>query len=133
MAEIVFLYSKCVDLVYHALAYMRVGNASNLYSEAYIREFEKHRSASEFSFDLKRAMTELHSYYNQNFERFGIVNFLPLAQPDEDFEALKKRLLDDPGFTREDQDFFVGPFITALEKRVPPLFSLLGVGLSAGV
>ncbi len=117
MAEIVFIYSKCVDLVYHVLAYMQVCNASNLYSEKYIREFEKYRRASEFSFDLKRAMTKIQQYYNQNFERLGIVNFLPLAQPDEDFEALKKRLLNYSGFTREDKDFFVGPFVTALEKE----------------
>ena len=117
MTETVFLYSKCVDLVYHVLAYMQVCNASNLYSEQYIREFERYRRASGFSFDLRRAMTQLGPYYNQNFERLGIVNFLPLAQPDEDFEALKKRLLDHPGFTPADQDFFVGPFITALEKE----------------
>ena len=117
MAEVVFLYSKCVDLVYHVLAYMQVYNASNLYSEKYIREFEKFRRASEFSFDLKPAMTKIQQYYNHNFERLQIVNFLPLAQPDEDFEALKKRLLNYSGFTPEDKDFFIRPFVTALEKE----------------
>ena len=117
MVEIVFIYSKCVDLVYHVLAYMQVCNDSNLYSEKYIREFEKYRMASEFSYDLKHAMTKIEQYYNQNFERLGIVNFLPLTQPDEDFEALKERLLNYPGFTREDKDSFVGPFVTALEKE----------------
>ena len=116
-AEIVFIYSKCVDLVYHVLAYMQVCNDSNLYSEEYIREFETYRTASEFSYDLKYAMTKIQQYYNQHFERLGIVNFLPLAQPDESFEELKERLLNYPGFTREDKDFFVEPFVTALEKE----------------
>ena len=117
MAEIVFTYSKCVDLVYHVLAYMQVCNASNLYSEKYICEFEKYRRTSEFSFDLRRTMAKIQQYYNHNFERLGIVNFLPLAQPDENFEELKKRLLNYSGFTREDKDFFVEPFVTALEKE----------------
>ncbi len=117
MAEIVFIYSKCVDLVYHVLAYMQVCNDSNLYSEKYIHEFEKYRRTSECSFDLRRATTKIQQYYNQHFERLGIVNFLPLTQPDESFEELKKRLLNYPGFTREDKDFFVEPFVTALEKE----------------
>ena len=117
MTEIIFIYSKCVDLVYHVLAYMQVCNDSNLYSEKYICEFETYRKASGFSYDLKHAVTKIQQYYNQNFERLGIVNFLPLVQPDEDFEALKERLLNYPGFTREDKDFFVEPFVTALEKE----------------
>lgn len=117
MVEIAFIYSKCVDLVYHVLAYMQVCNASNLYSEKYIREFEKYRKTSGFSFDLRRTTTNFQQYYNQNFEHLGIVNFLPLVQPDESFEELKKRLLNYPGFTHEDKDFFVDPFVTALEKE----------------
>ena len=117
VAEIVFIYSKCVDLVYHVLAYMQVYNDSNLYSEKYIREFERYRRTSEFSFDLRRTTTKIQQYYNQHFERLGIVNFLPLIQPDESFEALKERLLNYPGFMREDKDFFVEPFVTALEKE----------------
>ncbi len=123
MAEIVFIYSKCVDLIYHVLAYMQVCNASNLYSEKYICEFEKYRRTSEFSFDLRCTAAEIQQYYNQHFERLGIVNFLPLAQPDESFEEMKKRLLNYSGFTREDKEFFVEPFVTALEKESLIYFS----------
>ena len=91
MLEPVFLYSKVVDLVYHVLAHMQVSNASNLYSETYIRMFEPYREENGFSFDPKSAVNKMQGYYNQNFERLGVVNFLPFAQIDEDFEALKSR------------------------------------------
>ena len=37
--KISFKYSLISDLVFHVLAYMRVNNASNLYSRKYIESF----------------------------------------------------------------------------------------------
>ena len=117
LTKTVFLYSKFVDLVYHVLAHMQVSNASNLYSETYIRMFEPYREENGFSFDLKSAVNEIQGYYNQNFERLGVVNFLPFAQIDEDLDTLKSRFLHHAGFTREDKINFIEPFVSALEKE----------------
>ena len=113
----VFLYSEFADLVYHVLAHMQVSNASNLYSEKYVRGFEAYRKEHGFSFDLKGAVNEMQGYYNQNFERLGFVNFLPFVQTDKDFETCKGRFLHYAGFTREDKVHFIEPFVFALEKE----------------
>ena len=70
-----FKYSVIQDLMYHILAHMKVENASNLYSEAYIDNVNKIKNGRYDS--ITEVVSHLSNYYNENFERLGVINFLP--------------------------------------------------------
>ncbi len=103
-----YIYSKISDLIFHSLAYINVSNASNLYSEEYKKHITYHSQISE-------NMHGLEKYYNDNFERLGIINFLPSYV--HDFTSLKYALLGFDRFTKEDIDKFVEPFTDVLENE----------------
>ncbi len=70
--NIEYFYKPHIDLIYHILAHIKVNNASDLYSSTYVKKMAK----------LQRNATlvvpdKLIEYYNQNFDKLGIINFIP--------------------------------------------------------
>lgn len=59
-------------------------------------------------------------YYNQNFNRLGIINFLPFFT--QNLEELIQLLRDYNGFNENDKVFFVYPFVDALTKHSTKYF-----------
>lgn len=111
--QVEFQYNYVFDLVYHMLAHMQVNNPSNLYSEEYV---EKIRAEKKEKFpDIAADMAGLAGYYNENFNRLGMINFLPYGCPD--INALKYMIGQYQGFTPEDRELFVNPFMELLEKE----------------
>lgn len=108
-----FQYAYVWDLVYHMLAHIKVDNPSDLYAEEYIERIRLEKK-EQFP-DIVEAMANLSGYYNENFNRLGIINFLPFGCPD--INALKYVLEQYPGFMPEDREFFVNPFVELLEKE----------------
>lgn len=115
--EIVFRYSKYADLIFHVLAHMQVNNASNLYSQKYVDYFSEYRHSGVSNFHLRSEVAQLERYYNENFERLGIINFLPITENCIEFITLKNLLLSYNGFTEEDIACFIRPLISILEKE----------------
>lgn len=107
-----FVYSQVSDLLFHFLAYIKVHNASNLYSQNYIDLMDLERKGS-----LKSAQNvlQLEKYYNDNFERLGIINFLPFYC--SDLQSFKKMLLNNNAFSNEDKELFLFPLLCALEEE----------------
>ena len=95
-----FQYSAICDLVYHILAHMKVENASDLYSEDYINLISKSKNETESL--LCKEVEKITEYYNDNFERLGIINFLPCYC--SALEELQNALLTYNDFTDEDKD-----------------------------
>lgn len=60
------------------------------------------------------------SIYNQNFNRLGIINFLPFFT--QNLEELIQLLRDYNGFNENDKVFFVYPFVDALTKHSTKYF-----------
>lgn len=111
--QVEFQYNYVFDLVYHMLAHMQVNNPSNLYSEEYV---EKIRAEKKEQFpDITADMAGLAGYYNENFNRLLVINFIPYGCPD--INALKYMIGQYQGFTSEDREFFVNPFVELLEKE----------------
>ena len=115
--EIVFRYFKYADLMFHVLAHMRVNNASNLYSGEYIDRFSEYRHSISSLVDLESEIVGLEKYYNDNFERLAIINFLPLYEDYSEFAKLRNSLLSYEGFTEQDIVCFISPLISILEKE----------------
>ena len=112
-----FKYSPMSDLVFHVLAYMRVNNASNLYSREYIESFPVSIESG-----LLDKASKIENYYNDNFERLGVINFLPIYC--NNFESLSRILLSYDGFSGEDIQNFITPFLTILEDEFQQYASL---------
>lgn len=110
-----FLYQKHIDLVFHILAHIKVDNASDLFSEPYI---EKMRS--EIQDDEIFLPQSAVKYYNENFNRLGIINFLPFFT--QDMEGLVQALKTYRGFHENDALFFVDPFVDMLIKHSAKYF-----------
>jgi len=110
--KIEFKYSQICDLVFHVLAFMRVNNASNLYSKEYIDTFPNSIESG-----LLNKVSKLENYYNDNFERLGIINFLPIYC--SGLDSLRNSLLSYNGFSSEDIKYFIKPFIEILEYAFP--------------
>lgn len=108
-----FQYSVICDLVYHILAHMKVENASNLYSEDYINLISKSKNETESS--LCKEVEKITEFYNYNFERLGIVNFLPCYC--STLEELQNALLTYNDFTSEDKKMFIVPLCNIIEKE----------------
>ena len=111
--EVKFKYSQHVDLVFHVLAHMRVNNASNLFSAEYIEKIEEEKCAGDL--DLAREIKSLEPYYNRNFERLAMINFLPLNS--RGLNELKQILLNYDGFNKDDFKAFINPFTDLLERE----------------
>ena len=111
--NIEYIYLKHYDLIFHAMAYFKVNNASNLYDENYISKMEAEKAG--FTYDIARAASTLQEYYNENFERLMIINFLPYYC--KDYDEMKNGLLHYQHFTHEDVQVFIKPFIEMLDNE----------------
>ncbi len=110
--DLQLLDAPYIDLLYHALAHMQVNNASNLYSEAYIREAS---AAMPSAKALREKMAALEAYYNEHFERLVPIGFLPFYATDN--ASARQLMLSYPDFTEEDRRCFVEPFLCAAEAE----------------
>jgi len=106
-------YTQLADLVFHVLAYMKVNNASNLYDEAYIERMTIEKTG--FEYDMIPHIERLQEYYNQNFERLAIVNFMPFYVGS--IQDLRNRLSNFQNISSEDKELFIDPFLDILESE----------------
>jgi hypothetical protein len=105
-----FKYQKHIDLIFHVLAHFKVNNASDLFSQTYIDKMQLERKSKPLIIP-----TKIIDYYNQNFERLAIINFLPFLS--NDYNELKKSLLNYKEFNSNDMEFFINPFIELLDDE----------------
>lgn len=106
-------YSAVQDLMYHVLAHMKVDNASNLYSEAYIDTINKVKHGRYDS--IAGAVAHLSNYYNENFERLGVINFLPFVCASvQDLLSATEHYW---GFTETDKEEFIFPLNQLLRSE----------------
>jgi len=106
-------YSKHIDLIFHVLAYLKVNNASDCYSKKYIDKIAKLKSKSDY--DIAQNINLLQEYYNDNFDRLGMINFLPFYS--DSFEELKDIFINHNNFTLDDKQYFIEPFIKILDNE----------------
>lgn len=111
---ITFRYSVVHDLMFHILSHMQVANASNLYSEAYIDHINSIKNGRYDS--ITAAAAHLSDYYNANFERLGVVNFLPLVS--SSVQDLIGALENYCGFSATDKEAFISPFIQLFKREL---------------
>lgn len=111
--KIEFMYSPAYDLMYHILAHMEINNASNLYSEEYINQINQAK-AGQFA-DLTAELAPLTAYYNENFDRLAMINFLPFYC--SDVNALIHTLMHFEGFTAENKESFILPLIEIMKAE----------------
>ena len=107
--QMVFKYGKHIDLIYHILAHFHVDNASDLYLPAYVESMKQIRNG-----DLTIPV-QMEKYYNENFNRLSIINFLPFYATD--WDNLKQLLLNHHGFTEMDKNIFIVPFLQLLHNE----------------
>ena len=108
-----YKYSAVQDLMYHILAHMKVENASNLYSGAYIDYVEKIKNGRYDS--ITGVVAHLSNYYNENFERLGVINFLPfMCSSVQDLISATENYY---GFTEADKKEFVSPLNQLLKQE----------------
>lgn len=108
-----FKYSVVQDLMYHILAHMKVENASNLYSKAYIDNVKKIKNGRYDS--ITEAVSHLSNYYNENFERLGVINFLPfVCSSVQDLIGATENYY---GFTETDKKEFIFPLNQLLKSE----------------
>jgi hypothetical protein len=108
-----FIYPKHYDLIFHVLAYFKVNNASDLYDERYIKKMEAEKK--DFVYDIKPVANSLQGYYNENFERLMLINFLPYYC--NDYNEMKNNFLACDRFTQDDLQLFIKPFIEMLDNE----------------
>lgn len=106
-------YSVVQDLMYHILAHMKVENASNLYSEAYINNVNRVKNGRYDS--IAEVVSHLSNYYNENFERLGVINFLPFIC--SSVQDLISATENHYGFTETDRKEFVSPLNQLLKHE----------------
>lgn len=112
--QVEFEYSIVYDLVYHILAHIKVNNPSDLYSKSYIDKINEAKCKNHNN--LEMVVPNLEDYYNKNFDRLGIINFLPLYfSSSGEFICLLKAF---EGFTSDDKEQFVIPFCQAMENEL---------------
>ena len=111
--NIEFRYSQHYDLVLHALAYLKVNNASNLYSQQYIQKMEQNKQSPKH--DMPQHMRQLEEYYNDNFERLAVINFLPYYA--YDYENMRNMFMNYQYFSPRDKTCFVDPFVKILDAE----------------
>ena len=108
-----FIYPKYYDLIFHVMAYLKVNNASDLYDEDYIAKISEEKAG--FEYNIIPAINSVQEYYNENFERLMLINFLPYYC--NDYDAMKNSFLTCDRFTEDDVEFFVKPFIEILDNE----------------
>jgi len=111
--QIEFIYPKHYDLIFHVLAYFKVNNASDLYDECYIEKMTEEKKG--FAYDIKPVVSSLQDYYNENFERLMLINFLPYYC--NDYIEMKNDFLVCDRFTQNDLELFIKPFIEMLDNE----------------
>jgi len=111
--ELEIKYSKYFDLVFHVLAYLKVHNASNLYDTKYIEKMAIEKQ--NFEYDIIPKINLLQEYYNNNFGRLGMINFLPFYSTD--FNNIKNVFINFNQFTAEDIKYFINPFVEIMENE----------------
>lgn len=111
--NIQFRYTPHIDLLFHTFAYLKVNNASDCYSKEYIDDMAKIRHDTDYN--IISAVDSLREYYNENFDRLGIINFLPFSG--NSFDEMKNSFLTYNYFTAEDIEFFIKPFIKILDAE----------------
>jgi hypothetical protein len=104
-------YSKHIDLVFHILAHMKVNNASDLYCDEYIEKLAKEKQ--NFQYDIIPHINSIQDYYNNNFGRLNLINFLPFFT--NDFNELKNIFKNYEYFTCDDINCFINPFIEIMD------------------
>lgn len=107
-----FVYSQVSDLLFHFLAHMKVQNASDLYSENYINFMQSEKNGES---SILQEASLLTSYYNDHFERLGVINFLPFYC--SDLQAFRDLLLHHHAFCDEDRELFLYPLLRFLERE----------------
>ena len=95
--------------MFHILAHIKVDNPSDLFSEPYIEKMSLAIQDGEISLPQSAV-----KYYNQNFNRLGIINFLPFRT--QNIEELIQLLRDYNEFNGNDKVLFVYPFVDMLIK-----------------
>jgi hypothetical protein len=92
---------------------MKVNNASNLYCDDYINKMsiEKYN----FDYDIIQNINIIKDYYNNNFERLSLINFLPFYS--NDFNEIKNIFITCKNFTVDDLEQFINPFIKIMENE----------------
>lgn len=107
-----FIYSETYDIVYHILAHIKVENASNLYSKTYIQTINRAKNGYD---SMEESVSRLADYYNENFERLSVINFLPFycASVQNLIETLESY----KGFSKADREQFVLPMILLIQKE----------------
>ena len=106
-------YSMHIDLLFHVLSYLKVDNPSNCYNEKHIDNIKQEKAS--FDYDIISAINELQEYYNKNFERLSMINFLPFYS--STFEEMKSIFLNYKNFTNNDIKYFIEPFIKILDNE----------------
>jgi len=106
-------YSKYIDLIFHIMAYIQVNNASNCYSQKYIDELKEEKK--NLNYDIKLNLLKIEEYYNNNFERLSIINFLPFES--NSFEDMKSKFVNYQRFTETDLKYFIYPLIEILDNE----------------
>ena len=117
--QIEFIYPKHYDLIFHVLAYFKVNNASDLYDESYIAKMAEEKQG--FLYDIQPVARALQGYYNENFERLMLINFLPYYS--NDYDDMKNNFLECDHFTQDDLQLFIKPFIEMLDNESEFFFS----------
>ena len=113
--DIDFIYQKHIDLVFHILAHIKVNNPSDLFSEPYIEKMSL--AIQDDKISLPQSVVK---YYNQNFNRLGVINFLPFST--QNIEELIQLLRNYNGFNENDKVIFVYSFVDILIKHSAKYF-----------
>ncbi|MCL2404878.1 MAG: hypothetical protein FWC92_04940 [Defluviitaleaceae bacterium] len=108
-----FVYSRHYDLIFHVLSHIKVENASDLYDEQYIKDIAREKNGPVY--DVITAAQTIQDYYNSNFERLGVINFLPYFC--DSYDAMKKAFVTYEQFTQEDIECFIKPLNEILNKE----------------
>lgn len=104
-----FMYQKHIDLVFHVLAHIKVDNPSDLFFEPYVEKMSL--AIPDPTMPLPPSAVR---YYNPNFDRLGIINFLPFFT--QTTEELIRSLEDSDRFSEKDHVCFLSPLIEALTR-----------------
>lgn len=110
-----FIYQKHIDLVFHILAHIKVNNPSDLFSEPYIKKMRL--EIQDDNIFLPQSAVE---YYNQNFDRLGMINFLPFFT--QNLDELIQLLRTYNRFSENDKSSFISCFVDILTRHSAKYF-----------
>lgn len=107
-----YSYNFQADLAYYLLAHIKLENAADTYDEDYVAKMNECLGGS------PRIFEAVVRYYNDNFDRLALANFIPLIA--NSFSELKNMLMTVYGITDEDREQFIVPFCNLLEEWKSP-------------